>query len=133
LCGTAKVNVRIPYGSATNLRGITYAAKHEITPVATSADSTNPPEAPQCIVIASPCSLGIVPTGPDVTIDPRSRHSFSLRNATAHETAFIMFAHMSGTKKAEWLAQQFEWKFNRPTSELIEIVEFLNIICAGDK
>jgi hypothetical protein len=38
LCGTAKVNVRIPYGSATNLRGITYAAKHEITPVENAVD-----------------------------------------------------------------------------------------------
>ena len=72
-------------------------------PISGLADTTTSPELPQCICIISPCSSSMSVTGPNVMSDSRSRHSFSLRNATSQEIAFILFAHIDGIKKAEWL------------------------------
>jgi len=99
------------------------------TPVVGSADSTTSPELPQCISIVSPCSSSISYTGPTVMNDSRSRHSFSLRNATSHETLFIAFAHMDGVRKAEWLERTFEWKFTRSVSDLLAVVKQLDEGC----
>jgi hypothetical protein len=59
-----------------------------------------------------------------------SRHSFSLRNANSHETAFIGWAHLSGINRAKSLAARFQWKFQRPLPELLAVIDELDRNCS---
>lgn len=106
-----------------------FSPESETTPVVGSAETTRAVGPKKCIGLALPCSSTSFRTSPNDIADSRSRHSFSLRNASSHETLFIGFAHMSGVKKAQRLARGFEWKFDHPVSELIAIVDDLNRDC----
>jgi len=106
-----------------------FSPESETTPVVASADTTRTIGPKKCIGLALPCASTSSRTSPNEIADSRSRHSFSLRNASSHETLFIGFAHMSGVKKAQLLAKGFEWKFDHPVSELITIVDELNRDC----
>jgi len=99
---------------------------NDTAPVAASADKMRVPELPQCICVASPCSSTTSRTGPNVIIDSRSRHSFNLRNAPSQETLSIGSAHMRGVKKAQWLANRFEWRSAHSMADLLAAVEQLD-------
>jgi hypothetical protein len=67
--------------------------------------------------------------GPKDMTNPPSRHTFSLRNASPHETLFIGFAHGVGIKKAQSLARLSGWEFNHPVADLLTVVDRLNRDC----
>lgn len=93
-------------------------------PVSSSTDLIREVLSPENIVVVSPCP-STDSTMPNAIIEPRSRHSFKLRNATDHETLFIGFAHLFGAKRATSLASCLQWKFDHPVANLLAVAEQL--------
>ena len=105
------------------------SSKSILTPPGeTSATRADQP--PRAIAIVSPCGDSHGMTSEYSRSVDSSLHFFRIRNASPHETMFILFAHIYGSEVAAFLAKRFHWQLQRPLPELLETTSELDGNCS---
>jgi hypothetical protein len=84
---------------------------------------------PRAIGIVSPCGVSQGITSEYSRSVDSSLHFFRIRDASSHETMFILLAHIHGAEVAKQLAAKFRWQFQQPMAKLLEVTTELDGNC----